>query len=205
MSAQDRLRGLRGGMRIGLMGGSFDPPHMGHVHVAEQALTRFALDRVIWLVSPGNPLKPNPPAPLQKRCAAARALIRHPRIDVSDVEAHLGTRYTAETLAALGARHPAVRFTWIMGADNLAQFHLWDNWTAIMEAVPVGVLARPGQRIAARSSVASKVYRAARIRARASHALSGATAPAWCFVNIPMRADSSTALRAAGAWDPAKL
>ena len=184
-------------LSIGLLGGSFDPPHVGHVHITQEALKRFGLDRVWWLVSPGNPLKARGPAPLAQRLAAARALMRHPRVTVTDIEARLGTRYTAQTLRALRARAHGVRFVWLMGADNLAQFHLWQDWRQIMDSVPVGVLARPGDRISARTSVAARVYPQARVPAGASHGLARATAPAWCFVNIPMLDISSTALRAA--------
>lgn len=188
------------GARVGLLGGSFDPPHAGHLHLSREALKRFGLDRVVWLVSPGNPLKPNPPAPLADRMAAARALVDHPRILISDFEAHSGTRYTAETLSALRRQFRDVRFTWLMGADNLAQFHRWENWQGILDTVPVGVLARPGLRIAARGSAAARIYRTARLPARASRALGAAQAPAWCFVNIPMMDVSSSAIRAAGRW-----
>ncbi len=193
-------RALPRGARIGLLGGSFDPPHAGHLHLSREALKRFDLDRVVWLVSPGNPLKPNPPAPLADRMAAARAMTDHPRITVSDFEARAGTRYTAETLARLRYLFPRVQFTWMMGADNLAQFHRWDNWQGILRSVPVGVLARPGLRTAARSSPAARIYRAAQMPAQASHRLAGARAPAWCFVNMPMTDLSSTAIRAAGHW-----
>ncbi|EAR49483.1 nicotinic acid mononucleotide adenyltransferase [Oceanicola granulosus HTCC2516] len=192
----------RAGQRIGLLGGSFDPPHAGHVQITRAALVRFGLDRVWWLVTPGNPLKPAGPAPLERRLAAARAVMRHPAVTVSGLEAQLGTRYTAETIPALRAHYPGVRFTWLMGADNLAQFHLWQDWEAILAAVPVGVLARPGERISARMSRAARIYRHARLPARASRLLGGADAPAWCFVNLPMSDLSSTALRAAGHWTP---
>lgn len=204
MIAQRRLSGVHRGQRIGLFGGSFDPPHVGHVHVSEQALKRFGLDQVVWLVSPGNPLKPNAPAPLAERCAAAKRLLTHPKIRVSAVESVLGTRYTAQTLQALQALHPDVRFVWLMGADNLAQFHRWDRWREIMHQMPIGVLARPGQRTAARGSVASRVFRSARISARQSQRLAMARAPAWCFVNMPLRFESSTALRAQAGCGAAK-
>ena len=188
------------GRRIGLLGGSFDPPHEGHAHITRTALKRFALDEVWWLVSPGNPLKAHGPAPLDRRLAAARALIRHPRVTVTDLEARLGTRYTAETLRHLLSRYPGVRFTWLMGADNLAQFHLWQDWRDIFAMVPVGVLARPGDRIAARLSPAARIFRAARLAPRASRLLSRAEPPAWCFVNQPMLPVSSSAIRARGEW-----
>ena len=189
------------GQVVGLLGGSFDPAHEGHAHITREALKRFGLDRVWWLVSPGNPLKPKGPAPLERRMARARQVMDHPRVDVTDIEARLGTRYTAETLARLCALYPDVRFVWLMGADNLAQFHLWQDWRAIMEAVPVGVLARPGQRISARMSRASALYARYRIPGSQSQLLAQANAPAWCFVNVAMTDASSTAIRAAGQWD----
>lgn len=189
------------GQVVGLLGGSFDPAHEGHAHITREALKRFGLDRVWWLVSPGNPLKPKGPASLERRMARARQVMNHPRVDVTDIEARLGTRYTAETLARLCALYPDVRFVWLMGADNLAQFHLWQNWRAIMEAVPVGVLARPGQRISARMSRASALYARYRIPGSQSQLLAQANAPAWCFVNVAMTDASSTAIRAAGQWD----
>ena len=167
----------RPGQVIGLLGGSFDPPHAGHLHISREALRRFGLARVWWLVSPGNPLKAHGPAPLAERMAAARALVAHPRIEVTDIEARLGTRHTAATLAALAAIAPGRRFVWLMGADNLAQLHLWQDWRSIMERVPVGVLARPGQRISARLSPAARIYAQARIRAQASHLLGHAARP----------------------------
>ena len=187
----------RPGQAIGLLGGSFDPPHAGHVHISREALRRFGLAQVWWLVSPGNPLKAHGPAPLDERMAAARTLVDHPRIEITDIEARLGTRHTAATLAALTAIAPGRRFVWLMGADNLAQFHRWQDWRTIMERVPVGVLARPGQRISARLSPAARIYAHARMRPQASHLLGRATAPAWCFVNVPMRDISSSALRGA--------
>lgn len=190
----------RAGQVIGLLGGSFDPPHAGHVHITREALKRFGLDRVWWLVSPGNPLKTRGPAPLDKRIAAARAIMDHPRVAISDFEARAGTRYTARTLAALKASYPGVRFVWLMGADNLAQFDHWQDWRWIMENVPLGVLARPGQRISARMSKAARVYAEARLPGRMSHLLARSDAPAWCFINMPMNAISSTQLRAAGRW-----
>lgn len=184
------------GQRVGLLGGSFDPAHEGHVLLTEEALKRFGLDRVWWLVSPGNPLKPHGPAPLHERITQARALMQHPRVCVTGIEARLGTRYTAQTLAALVALYPGVRFVWLMGADNLAQFHRWQDWDWIMDAVPVGVLARPGSRISARLSPAARRYRSAQIPGSASHLLGRVAAPAWCLINIPMMPHSSSAIRA---------
>ncbi len=188
----------RAGQTIGLFGGSFDPAHAGHVHITREALKRFGLDRVWWLVSPGNPLKSRGPAPLADRMARARALMQHPRVRVTDIEARLGTRATVDTLAAMQDIYPGVRFVWLMGADNLAQFHRWKDWRKIMNSVPVGVLARPGQRISAQMSPVARIYGAHRIGGLASHTLAHAAAPAWCFVNVPMLDLSSSAIRAAG-------
>lgn len=192
--------GTGSGRVVGLLGGSFDPPHRGHVDITLEALKRFQLDQVWWLVSPGNPLKAEGPAPLDRRMAAARAIMDHPRVKISDFEARAGTRYTAETLQALIARHRGVRFVWLMGADNLAQLHLWQDWQWIMETVPIGVLARPEQRISARLSVAANRYERFRLRGREAALLARSRAPAWCFINLPMVNLSSTAIRAAGEW-----
>ena len=186
------------GRRIGLLGGSFDPPHQGHVHITLEALKRFDLEEIWWLVSPGNPLKKRGPAPMEKRMARARQVMQHPSIYVSDIEAELGTRYTAETL--LRGEFPFARFTWLMGADNLAQFHLWKDWKDIMNSVPVGVLARPGERIEGRTAPAAQIYRQSLLKGRKARLLSHAEAPAWAFINVPMRDISSTELRARGDW-----
>ena len=184
------------GMRVGLLGGSFDPPHEGHAHVTREALKRFELDRVWWLVSPGNPLKRHGPAALGARMAAARELVAHPRVVVSDLEARLGTRYTAATLAQLRRHYPGVRFVWLMGADNLAGFHRWDRWERILEMVPVGVVARPGVRMRALRSKAALRYARFRLPERMAGRLADTPTPAWCFVNLPMRDISSSELRA---------
>lgn len=188
------------GQRIGLLGGSFDPPHLGHVHISKAALKRFNLDQVWWLVSPGNPLKSDAPAAMEKRMAACRQISNHPRIKVTDFEKHTGTRYTAQTLKALLARRQGAKFVWLMGADNLASFHLWQDWKWIMETVPVGVIARPGDRISARMSKAAKRYEAGRLRGPQSGLLADAIPPAWCFINVPMVDISSTEIRARGNW-----
>ncbi|MGJ8621203.1 MAG: nicotinate-nucleotide adenylyltransferase [Yoonia sp.] len=190
----------RSGQIVGLLGGSFDPPHAGHVHISRAALKRFGLDQLWWLVSPGNPLKANGPAPIAERMRAARAIMQHPRVTVTDLEVGLGTRYTAQTIAALQQRYPGVRFVWLMGADNLAQFHRWQDWRWIMDNVAIGVMARPGDRISARLSLAAKVYAKARVSGRAAHVLGQMEAPAWSFVNLPMSDHSSTAIRARGEW-----
>ena len=188
------------GQAIGLLGGSFDPAHEGHVRITREALKRFGLDQVWWLVSPGNPLKRRQPASLEDRLLAAREVMQHPKVRVTALEAQIGTRRTADTIAVLQSIYPGVRFVWLMGADNLAQLHQWGSWRAIMEAVPVGVFARPGDRISARTSVAAQIYRADRLGGSDAQLLGQADAPAWAYVNIPMSDLSSTEIRASGRW-----
>jgi nicotinate-nucleotide adenylyltransferase len=188
------------GMVIGLLGGSFDPAHAGHAHLTRQAIKRFGLDRVWWLVSPGNPLKTRQPAPLAGRMARAQAVMDDPRVIVTDIEVLLRTRFTAATLKALIALYPGVRFVWLMGADNLVQIDQWDRWRDIMQMMPVGVLARPGSRGAARASRAAAIFRAARLPEGQARRLAFGPAPRWAFVNMPMRDESSTAIRTMGNW-----
>lgn len=195
-----KLPHIQPGQSVGLLGGSFDPPHHGHAAISHAALKRFGLDHLFWLVSPGNPLKSRQPATMARRITAAQALLQHPRIHISGIEADLGTRYTAQTLRHLRRRHPGVRFVWLMGADNLVHFHRWKDWRQILDTVPVGVLARPGDRIAARLSPAARIYRHAMLKGGESHLLAQADSPAWCFVNVPMVDVSSTQLRARGNW-----
>jgi len=188
-------------MRIGLLGGSFDPPHAGHVHITKQAMRRFGLDRVWWLVSPGNPLKVNGPAPMAQRMAACREIMQHPRVDITDIETHLGTRYTADTLEKLQGKYGDVRFVWLMGADNLAGFHKWDRWEWIMQNVPIGVTARPGEYLRASGSVAAQKYARARVPFVAAQTLAFHGAPAWCLLEGPQVDLSSTQIRASGNWN----
>lgn len=188
------------GMTVGLLGGSFDPAHQGHVHITREALRRFGLDRVWWLVSPCNPLKARQPAPMAERLARARAIMRHPRVEITDLEARLGTRYTAATIRALQACYPGVRFVWLMGADNLVQFHRWDRWEDIMRRVPVGVLARPGWGIRGMLGHAARVYGLERIPAARAHELGHLPPPVWTLANIPLNDLSSSAIRSRGEW-----
>ena len=141
---------IASGLRIGLLGGSFNPAHEGHLYVSEIALKRLPVDYVWWLVSPQNPLKPESGmAPLEDRLAGARALAgRHPRLIVTDIERSLGTRYTIDTLKALTRRFGGVRFVWLMGSDNLDQFHRWRRWEEIVRLVPVAIVERPGSILA---------------------------------------------------------
>lgn len=187
-------------MRIGLLGGSFDPPHAGHVHISRWALRTFHLDAVWWIVSPGNPLKAKGPAPMARRLERAHQLVSHPRVRVTDLEVTLGTRYTADTLRALKQHYKGVSFVWLMGADNLAQFHLWEEWRWIMDNVPVGVLARPGEQLQAGLSPAARAYSHARLPARRGRALSHRKAPVWTLLTGPMIDLSSSEIRARGDW-----
>lgn len=184
------------GQVVGLLGGSFDPPHLGHVHVTKEALKRLGLDQVWWLVSPGNPLKPNPPAPLDRRMKAGRAIMQHPRAQITGLEAEFGTRATIDTLTALRKRYPLVRFVWLMGADNLAGFHRWERWQDILAQVPVAVFARPGQRLPALTSRAARQFANARVRQQQAHGLGHRASPAWTYIDMPMRTESSSAIRA---------
>jgi nicotinate-nucleotide adenylyltransferase len=188
------------GQRIGLLGGSFDPPHAGHVHISRWALKAFGLDRVWWLVSPGNPLKPDAPADLARRLAAARAIVADRRVAVTDLEARIGTRYTAETIVGLQQRYPGVRFVWLMGADNLATFHRWERWAEIMQMVPVGVLARPGEQLRAGLSPAARRFARWRLPQAEAATLPFRAPPAWTLVTGRMLDLSSSELRALGAW-----
>ena len=188
------------GLRIGLLGGSFDPPHAGHAHITRIALRRMGLDRVWWLVSPGNPLKDRGPADLERRMAACRAVVRHPRVVVTDVESRLGVRFTADTLSQLMRIYPSARFVWLMGADNLTGFHRWEHWDWIMENVPIGVMARPGQQLRAGLAPAAQRYARWRVDPAAAASLPFRKPPAWSLLTGPMSAVSSTAIRAEGGW-----
>lgn len=188
------------GMRIGLFGGSFNPPHAGHRLASLAAMRRLGLDRVWWLVSPGNPLKDNRGLPpLAARIAAAERVARHPRIAVTGVEADIGTRYTFDTVAYLRRRCPGVHFVWIMGADILQQFHRWQNWRGIATLVPLAVIDRPGGSLLATRSPAALALADYRVPEAEAGGLAGHPPPAWTFLHGPRSPLSSTALRAAGA------
>jgi nicotinate-nucleotide adenylyltransferase len=186
-------------MRIGLLGGSFNPPHEGHVLVTRLVLRRLQLNRVWWLVTPGNPLKSQDElATLQKRVAAARRLDAGPRVVVSDIEARTGSRYTYETLAWIKRRAPSVHFVWIMGADNLRQFHRWRHWRLIADLVPIVVVDRPGSTLSAAFGQAGAALAPWRVPERDAARFAALRPPALLFLHGRRSTLSSTALRRAG-------
>lgn len=195
------------GMRIGLFGGSFNPPHDGHVLVAEMALKRLKLDQVWWMVTPGNPLKNHKELlPLSDRIALSRDICDDPRIKVTGFEAAYDLSYTAETLDLIARRNRGVNFVWLMGADNLADFHKWQNWRGIAETFPIAVIDRPGSTLSYLSSKMAKAYAHARLDESDASALAHLKAPAWTFLHGPRSSLSSTALRnAIKSNNPSKM
>jgi nicotinate-nucleotide adenylyltransferase len=187
------------GQRIGLFGGSFNPPHEGHLLVSRLALRRLELDRLWWLVTPGNPLKPIAGQPaLPARIEAARAFARDPRIAITGFEAEIGSSFTYATLAWLTRRAPGVRFVWIMGADNLRQFHLWRRWRDIVALAPIAVVDRPGSTLSALNCPAGAALAPFRTPERDAAGFAERRPPAFIFLHGPRSGLSSTALRRDG-------
>ena len=194
--ADRRLPPFIPGMSIGLFGGSFDPPHEGHVAVSREALRALHLDQVWWLVSPQNPLKPNAPSSdLSRRIAAARALVTDPRIKVTGIEAALGTTWTAETLRRLLPRLAGTNCVWMMGADNLAGFHQWRDWQAIAASLPIAVFNRPRLALSALASPAARALAPFRRDPADAGLIARTRPPAWVFLPSPSIPLSSTELR----------
>lgn len=192
-----RMPHVEKGMQVGLFGGSFNPPHAGHALVAEIALRALKLDQLWWIVTPGNPLKAGKPiAPLAERLKKSEAFAEDPRIKVTAFEASFNVRYTADTLALVQARNSGVDFVWVMGADNLAQFHRWQRWREIATTMPIAVIDRPGSTLALISSMMAKTFDYARVNERDAARLARLRAPAWTFIHGPRSSLSSTALRA---------
>ncbi len=190
-------------MRIGLLGGSFNPAHDGHRHITLAALRHLRLDRVWWMVSPQNPLKPAAGmAPYAERLEAAARLARHPRIEVSDIEARLGTRYTVDTIRALKRRYPSTRFVWLMGADNLIEIPRWHDWSGIFTRVPIAVFNRNSYSFKALAGAAARRYRSRRVGAKAASTLAGRTPPAWVYLPIVAHEAAGTEIRAGGKRQP---
>ena len=188
--------GHRHGLRVGLLGGSFNPAHEGHLHVARQAMTHLGLDQLWLMVSPGNPLKPsNGMAPFAQRLASAERIADGRRIIATDIEQRLGTRYTKDTMRALAQLFPAQKFVWLMGADNLSQLPRWGNWLRIMHAMPMLVLPRPGATRPALAGQAALRFRKHRLPARAGLCLPMAAAPCWILLPVKENPASATALR----------
>ncbi|MDO9381456.1 MAG: nicotinate-nucleotide adenylyltransferase [Hyphomicrobiaceae bacterium] len=189
------------GQRVGVMGGSFNPPHDGHLIVARTAVRRLQLDQLWWLVTPGNPLKAHDGlAPLEQRMEACRTLAgTDPRMKVTSFEAQLGSAYTALTLEYLKRRFPDVRFVWVMGADNLANFHCWQNWRGIAGMMPIAVVDRPGWRLRALASPAAQALRNSQIPETGAASLATIPTPCWTFLTSKLSSLSSTELRRRGA------
>ncbi|WP_089173599.1 nicotinate-nucleotide adenylyltransferase [Bosea sp. AS-1] len=184
------------GLCIGLFGGSFNPAHDGHRLASLTALRRLQLDKVWWLVTPGNPLKDNTRLPpLPERIRQARSVANSARIHVTGIEARLRTRYTADTLRALKRRCPGVRFVWIMGSDNLASFHRWNEWRAIARMMPIAIIDRPGSTHSAMASPAANWLSRWRIPESQAATLARTEPPAWVFLHGRRSALSSTMLR----------
>jgi nicotinate-nucleotide adenylyltransferase len=189
---------VKAGLRIGLLGGSFNPAHGGHVHASKIALSRLKLDYVWWLVSPCNPLKQKKDlAPLKRRLAFAKTIARDPRIRVSDIEVALGTRYTVDTVAALKKRFPKVHFIWLMGSDNLVQLPRWRRWEDIFALAPVAVVPRPGTTLKARHCKAARRFAASRVAASKL-----GEPPSWTILNARGVPISATRIRTRAAWKP---
>jgi nicotinate-nucleotide adenylyltransferase len=194
------------GMRIGLLGGSFNPPHVAHRAISLFAIKRLKLDRVWWLVTPGNPLKDNGGLhDLDARAEAARKMADDPRIDISCLESVIGTRYTADTISYLHRRASGLRFVWIMGADNLAQFHRWQKWRRIASEVPIAVIDRPPQSFRALAAPAAQALARYRLPENQAVRLADQRAPAWVFLTGMKLNLSSTGLRNPdGSWKTKK-
>jgi nicotinate-nucleotide adenylyltransferase len=182
-------------MRIGLLGGSFNPPHAAHREISLTVLKRLGLDQVWWLVSPANPLKDPATLPsLEIRVDAARKMARHPRIEVTAFAG--GSPYTVDLLTELKRRFPGVNFVWLMGADNLAQFHRWRAWEKIFALLPIAVLDRPGFRLKASAGMAAQRFAPYLVDESDAGGLAGLVPPAWTILTHRLSGLSSTALRA---------
>jgi len=188
LSAADNLS-------IGLFGGSFNPAHAGHMHVAQAGLRELQLDRIWWLLSPQNPLKPKQPN-YASRAQTVRELPLLPRMEISMAEQEIGTQYTVDLIRGLRARHARTRFVFLMGADNFQQLPKWKNWREIMETVPIAIIARPQSPIRARLGKAAQIYRDARIPEAHAHELQFFNTPCWTYLTLPLNGLSSSAIRA---------
>ncbi len=185
-------------LKIGLLGGSFNPAHQGHRDITLAALRRLGLDQVWWLVTPGNPLKRTGSyAAYDKRIAEAQHVANHPQIHVSDFEQRHQLRFTVDTLGALKMRFPRTSFVWLMGADSLAGFHRWKSWRDIGQAIPFAVFNRPGHLLPALSSPAAHAFAKRRLPEEAAKTLPYLSGGHWTMVTGTANPQSATALRAA--------
>jgi nicotinate-nucleotide adenylyltransferase len=192
-------------MRIGLLGGSFNPAHAGHRHISLVALAKLGLDQVWWLVSPGNPLKdPSQLPSLKQRVAAANEVARHPRIVVTGFEEEFGFVHTIDTIRLLKRRFPQVQFVWLMGADNLAEFHRWRAWEELFALLPIAVFDRPGFGLKARAGKAARRFASAAVDDSDAAGLALIDPPAWTFLTIPLSGLSSTGLRGTSGKDKSR-
>ncbi|WAT17230.1 nicotinate-nucleotide adenylyltransferase [Aurantiacibacter sp. MUD11] len=186
------------GKVVGLLGGSFNPAHGGHRRITLFTIRALGLDEVWWMVSPGNPLKPQQGmAPLAARVRSAQGQARNAPIRVTAIEQELGTRYTVDTLRALKRRYPQHRFVWLMGSDNLAQFHKWKNWRQIAREMPIAVIARPGYDDAALASPAKAWLRRYRLSAAGLRNRGEWSAPALIELRFDPDPRSATQIRRA--------
>ena len=184
------------GQRIGLLGGSFNPAHAAHRQISLIALRRLKLDAVWWLVSPGNPLKSHEGLPdVRQRMAQARGLAHHPKIHVSALESQFGTHFTIDTLRRLLAHCPDLHFVWLMGSDNLVQFHRWKHWQKIAALLPMAVIDRPASTLKATHSRAALCFGGRRLREQVAASVVSRQAPVWVFLHDRRSALSSTVLR----------
>jgi nicotinate-nucleotide adenylyltransferase len=189
------------GARIGLLGGSFNPAHDGHLHISRIALKRLRLDQVWWLVSPQNPLKSAADlASLKKRMERAVKVAKDPRIVVTDIEVELGTRYTIDTITALERLFPNLRFVWLMGGDNFLQLPLWKNWRGLMRKIPMAIISRPGFTTRARVGRAARMFANSQLDERLALTLPDRRPPAWILIEGPLHTASATVIRRQGAW-----
>ena len=194
------MQSFRRKRKVGLLGGSFNPAHEGHLHISEEALKRLDLDEIWWLVSPQNPLKSRAGmATLDDRMAQARAMAcRNRRIRVTDIETRLGTTHTARTLALLQARYRRIRFVWLMGADNLIQIPAWKDWHKIFILTPIAVFTRPTYDSRALVGKAARCFRRGRLQTTASRKLARCQTPVWAFLRFRRHTASATEIRKRG-------
>lgn len=179
---------------IGLVGGSFDPPHEGHMHIASWALNTLPIDKLWWVVSRRNPLKKHNPADFQKRFNDTKKVVAHSKMLVTDIEIKFNVNFTVDLIKRLKMEYPKVNFIWIMGADGLKQFHKWKDWETIFEMIPIAIFARPGYN-GLSTTVAALKYKDSFLSSDNAVQLPFYKAPAWAFFNIPMKNISSTDIR----------